>query len=93
MKASRQAIGRAVDQPGRDVRFYLFHGPDEAQSRALGGRLVQALGASRFLLSSSTIKADPAFKGFDLLRITRLSVVPVPDAMWKRIEELSRGDA
>jgi len=39
-----------------------------------------------------TIKADPAFKGWDLLRIMRLSVVPVPDAMWKRIEELSRGD-
>jgi predicted RNA-binding protein with PUA-like domain len=39
-----------------------------------------------------TIKSDPAFKGWDLLRITRLSVVPVPDAMWKRIEELSRGD-
>jgi predicted RNA-binding protein with PUA-like domain len=34
------------------------------------------------------IKADHAFKGFDLLRIGRLSVVPVPDAMWKRIEEL-----
>jgi len=34
-------------------------------------------------------KRDPAFKGFDLLRIGRLSVVPVPDAMWKRIEQLS----
>ena len=35
------------------------------------------------------IKADPAFAGFDLIRISRLSVVPVPDPMWKRIEELS----
>ena len=35
------------------------------------------------------IKADPAFAGWDLLRIGRLSVVPVPDAMWKRIEELA----
>jgi predicted RNA-binding protein with PUA-like domain len=34
-------------------------------------------------------KADPAFKAWDLLRIGRLSVVPVPDKMWKRIEELS----
>jgi predicted RNA-binding protein with PUA-like domain len=38
----------------------------------------------------SDIKADPAFAGWDLLRIGRLSVVPVPDAMWNRIEELSR---
>lgn len=34
-------------------------------------------------------KADKAFQGWDLLRIGRLSVVPVPDAMWKRIEQLS----
>jgi predicted RNA-binding protein with PUA-like domain len=37
----------------------------------------------------SDIKADPAFAGWDLLRIGRLSVVPVPDAMWKRIEQLA----
>ena len=35
------------------------------------------------------IKADPAFAGWDLVRIGRLSVVPVPDAMWARVEELS----
>lgn len=35
------------------------------------------------------IKADPAFEGFDLIRIGRLSVVPVPDSMWKRIETLA----
>ena len=36
----------------------------------------------------SQMKADPAFEGFDLLRISRLSVVPVPVAMWERIIEL-----
>jgi predicted RNA-binding protein with PUA-like domain len=35
------------------------------------------------------IKADPTFEGWDLLRIGRLSVVPVPDTMWARIEALS----
>ena len=60
MKAARQQIGRAVDQPNPEVRFYLFHGPDEAQSRALGARLVEALGASRFLVGASAIKSDPA---------------------------------
>ena len=35
------------------------------------------------------IKADPAFVGFDLLRISRLSVVPVPQKMWDRILKLA----
>jgi predicted RNA-binding protein with PUA-like domain len=38
------------------------------------------------------IKADEAFAGWDLLRISRLSVVPVPEAMWKRIAELAAGE-
>jgi predicted RNA-binding protein with PUA-like domain len=37
------------------------------------------------------IKKDKAFAGWDLLRIGRLSVVPVPEAMWKRIEQLAAG--
>jgi predicted RNA-binding protein with PUA-like domain len=37
------------------------------------------------------IKADPVFEGFDLIRIGRLSIVPVPEKMWKRIEALSKG--
>jgi predicted RNA-binding protein with PUA-like domain len=35
------------------------------------------------------IKADPAFKNFALVRISRLSVMPVSDAEWKRIEDLA----
>jgi predicted RNA-binding protein with PUA-like domain len=38
----------------------------------------------------ATIKADPTFEGWDLIRIGRLSVMPVPDAMWQRIEELAK---
>lgn len=38
----------------------------------------------------SDIKADPAFAGWDLLRIGRLSVVPVPEPMWKRVMELAK---
>ena len=60
MKASKGNIHRAVDQPDPQVRLFLFHGPDEAQSRALGERLVQATGASRFLIAASSIKSDPA---------------------------------
>ena len=34
----------------------------------------------------ATIKADAAFKDFALVRISRLSVMPVSDAEWTRIE-------
>jgi predicted RNA-binding protein with PUA-like domain len=34
------------------------------------------------------IKADPSFSTFPLVRISRLSVMPVTDAEWKRIETL-----
>jgi predicted RNA-binding protein with PUA-like domain len=35
------------------------------------------------------IKADSAFKDFALVRISRLSVMPVSDTEWRRIEKLS----
>ena len=40
-------------------------------------------------VSLSDIKADKAFDGWEFLRIGRLSVVPVPPAMWERLLELS----
>ena len=43
-------------------------------------------------VSLAAIKADPAFKDFALVRIARLSVMPVTDAQWKRIEEMARVD-
>jgi predicted RNA-binding protein with PUA-like domain len=36
----------------------------------------------------ATIKADPAFAELALVRQGRLSVVPVPDQLWKRLLEL-----
>ena len=60
MKASKASIGRTVDQPAADVRFYLFHGEDESQSRALAARLLEALGASRFVVAAGAVKSDPA---------------------------------
>ncbi len=35
------------------------------------------------------IKADPAFKDFPLVRIARLSVMPVTDAEWARIARMA----
>jgi predicted RNA-binding protein with PUA-like domain len=39
------------------------------------------------------IKADKSFAGWDLLRIGRLSVVPVPPPMWDRVMQLSKEKA
>ena len=37
----------------------------------------------------AAIKADASFKDFALVRISRLSVMPVSDAVWARIEKMS----
>lgn len=60
MKAVKASLNRALDQPDPLVRFYLFHGPDEAGSRALAERLLKGLGAERFGISGPGLKADPA---------------------------------
>ena len=60
MKASKASIGRALDEPDPSVRFYLFHGPDEAQSRGLAQRLLDGLGADKFIMSAASVKSDPA---------------------------------
>ena len=36
------------------------------------------------------VKADRAFAGFPLVRMSRLSVMPVTDDEWARIEKMSR---
>ena len=60
MKATRSSVARAVDQPDPKIRFYLFLGEDEAQSRALAARLQEALGAAKFALPMSAVKGSPA---------------------------------
>lgn len=60
MKAAKGAIGRSVDRPDPGIRFYLFHGPDEAGSAALGERLAAALKADKNSLSAGALRSDPA---------------------------------
>ena len=43
--------------------------------------------------SVEAIKADEAFKGWELVRISRLSVMPCPAALWKKIEAMSKSVA
>jgi len=61
MKAGKGSIGEALDKPEPFTRFYLFHGADEAGSRALGQRLLAGLGkAEKFAIAAGTLKGDPA---------------------------------
>ncbi len=39
-------------------------------------------------VSLASIKSDPAFADLALVRMPRLSVIPVPDAHWKRLLHL-----
>jgi predicted RNA-binding protein with PUA-like domain len=61
--------------------------PDDATGKAA----VVEIGPVKKLARPVTlaeIKADPSFKTFALVRISRLSVMPVTDGEWKRIESL-----
>jgi predicted RNA-binding protein with PUA-like domain len=41
-------------------------------------------------VSLAAIKAELLFADWELVRLSRLSVMPVPDELWKRIEELAK---
>lgn len=60
MKSNPRNIGRTLDEPDLNVRFYLFHGYDPAQSRAQAERLLKGLSAERVAIAASTLKGDPA---------------------------------
>ncbi|MGN6156127.1 MAG: DNA polymerase III subunit delta [Sphingomicrobium sp.] len=60
MKPARGSLGRALDQPDPAIRFYLFYGPDEGQSRGHAERLLKGLEAEKAAVSAQAAKADPA---------------------------------
>jgi DNA polymerase III subunit delta len=60
MKLAKRDLSAATDRPNPNVRFYLFHGADESQSRSHGERLLAALGAEKFVVAASAAKSDPA---------------------------------
>lgn len=65
--------------------------PDPAD--ATGRSFVVDIAPERKLAAPVTlaaIKSDPAFVSFALVRMPRLSVMPVNDAEWARIDEMSR---
>lgn len=60
MKAAKGSLAQLLDRPDPNIRFYLFHGPDEAGSHSLAVRLLKGLSAEKFVVVSGAIKSDPA---------------------------------
>lgn len=60
MKTAKGSLPAALDRPDPAIRFYLFHGPDDAGSRVLAERLLKGLDADKFVMASQAIKSDPA---------------------------------
>jgi predicted RNA-binding protein with PUA-like domain len=44
-------------------------------------------------LTLARVKADPAFATWELVRNSRLSVMPVPEPLWQRIDRLTDAPA
>jgi predicted RNA-binding protein with PUA-like domain len=64
-------------------------------SDATGRLFVVDIAAGKRLpnpVTLAAIKADSAFASFPLVRLSRLSVMPVTDAEWERIEGMARSD-
>jgi len=73
-------IARALSGPYPD--------PDDATGKYVAVDLAPVKRLPR-PVTLAEIKADAAFKDFPLVRIARLSVMPVTDAQWTRIERMA----
>ena len=69
-------------------------GPTPAADDPTGKLVVVAVKPVRKLKNPVTlaaIKADPAFAAWELVKNSRLSVMPVSEELWARIEGMSEG--
>ncbi len=53
---------------------------------------VEAVRALKRPVTLAEIKEDAGLADWDLVRLSRLSVMPVSDLQWERVEELGRAD-
>ena len=74
-------IARALSGPYPD--------PDDASGKYVAVDIAPVKRLPR-PVTLAEIKADERFRDFALVRIARLSVMPVTDAQWARIESLAR---
>jgi DNA polymerase-3 subunit delta len=60
MIPAKGSVGRYIDRPDPGIRFYLFFGQDESQSRIYADRMLKSLAAEKSAISAAALKADPA---------------------------------
>lgn len=63
--------------------------PDDSDPKAVAVE-VRPVKRLKSPVPLARIKADPVFAGWELVRLPRLSVMPVSAAQWKRIEEMAK---
>lgn len=74
-----RVVGGPVQEPGSD----------DPRSVVVEVEPVKAL---KRPVSLAEIKEDALLADWDLVRLPRLSVMPVTEAQWRRVEELGRAD-
>jgi predicted RNA-binding protein with PUA-like domain len=64
--------------------------PNEDDSKSV---VVEVIPVKRLKspVTLARIKDDPLLADWELVRLPRLSVMPVSDAQWRRVEELAKG--
>ena len=72
---------RAVSEPRADPES------DDPKAVVVEVRAVRRLQQA---VSLDQIKKDPLLADWDLVRLPRLSVMPLTEAQWRRVDELSR---
>ena len=68
-------------------------GPNPDPADETGKRVavtVKPVRALKHPVTLAAIKADPAFAGWELVRMARLSVMPLSPELWEKIEEMSQ---
>lgn len=63
--------------------------PDDPDPKAVVVR-VKPVRRLHHPIALAAIKADPDLASWDLVRLSRLSIVPVSEAQWRRVEALSK---
>ena len=78
----KQIVGtaRVAGAPYRDPKNPGFYAVD-----------LECDGALPSPVTLKAVKADPRFADFALVRVPRLSVMPVPDEQWTALSAMSRG--
>ncbi len=75
-------VAEVVTQPYPDPKL------DDAKRVVVQVRAIRRVAQP---ITLTQIKQDENFEGFDLLRLSRLSVVPVSESHWQRLVQLTAG--